>query len=138
MKTERDMETKTDSNRPSTIRIIAGSLVMLCYVLIFWICLDGMVYFMNHYPPRKFPLFEHLWGKLAFIFISGMTVIITIGIAMSLIFAAVKIWGGKSESPGHIIYPFPAVLTLLLTLYCLDTFCSLSISVEPVPRLKNL
>ena len=117
MKTERDMETKTskekdiDSDRPSTIRIIAGSLVMLCYILIFWICLDGMVYFMNHYPPRKFPYFEYLWGKLAFIFISGMIVIITIGISMSLIFAAVKIWGGKSESPGHVIYPFPAVLT---------------------------
>lgn len=30
MKTERDMEPKTDIKRPSTTRIIAGILVLLC------------------------------------------------------------------------------------------------------------
>lgn len=35
MKTERDMEPKTDSIRPSTTRIIAGILVLLCTFPIF-------------------------------------------------------------------------------------------------------
>ena len=104
-------EKDIDSDRPFTIRIIAGILVSLCYVLIFWICLDGMYYLIEHYPARKFSIFEHLWGKLLIIFISGMIFLISIGILMSLLYAAVKIWSGKSEKPGHIIYPFPAVLT---------------------------
>lgn len=71
MKTERDMEPKTDSNRPSTTRIIAGILVLLCTFPIFGICLSGIDYLIKHYPARKFLLFEYLWGKLLIVFISG-------------------------------------------------------------------
>lgn len=78
MKTERDMGTKTskdkdiDSDRPSTIRIIVGSLVLLCIFPIFGICVYGMYYLLELYPARKFSIFEHFWGKLLIIFISGI------------------------------------------------------------------
>lgn len=55
------MEPKTDSNRPSTIRIIAGILVLLCIFPIFGICVYGMYYLIEHYPARKFLFFEYLW-----------------------------------------------------------------------------
>lgn len=70
MKTERDMEPKTnkekdiDSDRPSTIRIIAGIVVLLCSCPISGICFHGMEYLIEHYPARKFSIFEHLWGIL--------------------------------------------------------------------------
>lgn len=85
--------------------------MLLCSCPISGICFHGMEYLIEHYPARKFSIFEHLWGKLLIIFISGMIFLIFIGILMSLIYAAVKIWSGKREKPGHIIYPFPAVLT---------------------------
>lgn len=68
MKTERDMEPKTnkdkdiDSDRPSTIRIIAGILVLLCTFPISGICLSGIDYLIKHYPARKF-LFLNIYGE---------------------------------------------------------------------------
>ena len=105
------MEPKTDSNRPSTIRIIAGSLVLLCIFPIFGICVYGMYYLLELYPARKFLIFEHFWGKLLIIFISGIIFLISIGILVSLVLVAVKIWMGKSRMMKHVIYPFPTVLT---------------------------
>ena len=105
------MEPKTDINRPSTIRIIAGSLVLLCIFPIFGICVYGMYYLLELYPARKFSIFEHFWGKLLIIFISGIIFLISIGILVSLVLVAVKIWMGKSRMMKHVIYPFPTVLT---------------------------
>lgn len=53
MKTERDMETKTDSNRPSTIRIIAGSLVLLCTFPIFVYGNFG-IHELMQFPYKKY------------------------------------------------------------------------------------
>ena len=117
MKTERDMGTKTskekdiDSDRPSTIRIIAGILVLLCTFPISGICLSGIDYLIKHYPARKFLFFEYLWGKLLIVFISGTIFLALFGVITIFLLIAMRIWSGKREKVKHIIYPFPAVLT---------------------------
>ena len=104
MKTERDMGTKTskekdiDTDHPSTIRIIAGSLVLLCIFPIFGTVFTECIIFCELYPARKFSsFFEHLWGKLLIIFISGINLLISIGVLVSLVLVALKIWMGKSK-----------------------------------------
>ena len=111
MGTKTNKEKDIDSDHPSTIRIIAGSLVLLCIFPIFGICVYGMYYLLELYPARKFSIFEHFWGKLLIIFISGIIFLISIGILVSLVLVAVKIWMGKSRMMKHVIYPFPTVLT---------------------------
>ena len=111
MKTERDMEPKTDINRPSTIRIIAGIVVLLCSCPISGICFSGIEYLMEHYPARKFLFFEYLWGKLLIVLISGTIFFALLGVITIFLLIAVRIWSGKREKVKHIIYPFPAVLT---------------------------
>ena len=74
------MEPKTDSNRPSTIRIIAGIVVLLCSCPISGICFSGIEYLMEHYPARKFLFFEYLWGKLLIVLISGTIFFALLGV----------------------------------------------------------
>ena len=105
------MEPKTDSNRPSTIRIIAGIVVLLCSCPISGICFSGIEYLMEHYPARKFLFFEYLWGKLLIVLISGTIFFALLGVITIFLLIAVRIWSGKREKTKHIIYPFPAVLT---------------------------
>lgn len=105
------MEPKTDINRPSTIRIIAGILVLLCTFPISGICLSGIDYLIKHYPARKFLFFEYLWGKLLIVFISGTIFLALFGVITIFLLIAMRIWSGKREKVKHIIYPFPAVLT---------------------------
>lgn len=105
------MEPKTDSNRPSTIRIIAGIVVLLCSCPISGICFSGIEYLMEHYPARKFLFFEYLWGKLLIVLISGTIFFALLGVITIFLLIAVRIWSGKREKVKHIIYPFPAVLT---------------------------
>lgn len=105
------MEPKTDINRPSTIRIIAGIVVLLCSCPISGICFSGIEYLMEHYPARKFLFFEYLWGKLLIVLISGTIFFALLGVITIFLLIAVRIWSGKREKVKHIIYPFPAVLT---------------------------
>lgn len=105
------MEMETDSNRPSTIRIIAGIITLVCGMAMFGICCYGMWYLRELFPIRKFLIFEHLWGKLLIIFASGMAFLIAIGILFLFILIASNIWMGKSRMMEHIIHPFPTVLT---------------------------
>ena len=102
---------ETDSNRPSTIRIIAGIITLVCGMAMFGICCYGMWYLRELFPIRKFLIFEHLWGKLLIIFASGMAFLIAIGILFLFILIASNIWMGKSRMMEHIIHPFPIVLT---------------------------
>ena len=102
---------ETDSNRPSTIRIIAGIITLVCGMAMFGICCYGMWYLRELFPIRKFLIFEHLWGKLLIIFASGMAFLIAIGILFLFILIASNIWMGKSRMMEHIIHPFPTVLT---------------------------
>lgn len=55
--------------------------------------------------------FEHIWGKLLVILVSGTIYLTLLGVMTIFLLIALKIWSGKREKPGHIIYPFPAVLT---------------------------
>lgn len=110
MKTERDMETKTDSNRPSTIRIIAGSLVLLCTFPIFVYSCFRM-YDPIQFLYEKTSFFEHIWGKLLVILVSGTILLILFGNIILFALIAIKIWMGKSRMMKHVIYPFPTVLT---------------------------
>ena len=105
------MTMETDSNRPSTIRIIAGIITLVCGMAMFGICCYGMWYLRELFPIRKFLIFEHLWGKLLIIFASGMAFLIAIGILFLFILIASNIWMGKSRMMEHIIHPFPTVLT---------------------------
>ena len=72
------METKTDSNRPSTIRIIAGSLVLLCTFPIFVYSCFRM-YDPIQFLYEKTSFFEHIWGKLLVILVSGTILLILFG-----------------------------------------------------------
>ena len=108
MKTERDMEPKTDINRPSTIRIIAGILVLLCTFPISGICLSGIDYLIKHYPARKFLFFEYLWGKLLIVFISGTIFLALLGVITIFLLIAMRIWSGKREKVKHIILSVPS------------------------------
>ena len=104
------MTMKTDRNRPSTIRIIAGILILLCAFPIFGMCCYGMWYFVNS-PFEELWLFEHLWGKLSIIFASGIAFLISMGLILVCVLIATNIWMGKSRLMEHIIYLFPTVLT---------------------------
>lgn len=64
------MEPKTDINRPSTIRIIVGSLVLLCTFPIFVYGSFG-IHDLMQFPYKKMSFFEHIWGKLLVILVSG-------------------------------------------------------------------
>lgn len=110
MKTERDMEPKTDSNRPSTIRIIAGILVLLCTFPIFVYGNFG-IHELMRFPYEKMSFFEHIWGKLLVILVSGTIYLTLLGVMTIFLLIAMRIWSGKREKVKHIIYPFPAVLT---------------------------
>ena len=104
------METKTDSNRPSTIRIIAGSLVLLCTFPIFVYSCFRM-YDPIQFLYEKTSFFEHIWGKLLVILVSGTILLILFGNIILFALIAIKIWMGKSRMMKHVIYPFPTVLT---------------------------
>ena len=104
------MEPKTDSNRPSTIRIIAGSLVLLCIYPIFVYGSFG-IHDLMQFPYEKMSFFEHIWGKLLVILVSGTIFLTLLGVVTIFLLIAVRIWSGKREKTKHIIYPFPAVLT---------------------------
>ena len=85
MKTERDMGTKTskekdiDSDRPSTIRIIVGSLVLLCIFPIFVYGSFG-IHDLMQFPYEKMSFFEHIWGKLLVILVSGTIYLTLLGV----------------------------------------------------------
>ena len=81
MKTERDMEPKTDSNRPSTIRIIAGILVLLCTFPIFVYGNFG-IHELMQFPYKKMSFFEHIWGKLLVILVSGTIYLTLLGVCL--------------------------------------------------------
>lgn len=101
---------ETDRHRLSTIRIIAGIMVLLCVIPVFGICCYGMWRFVN-WPYEKLWIFEHIWGKLLIIFASGMMLLTSFGIVVLFVLTATKIWMGKSRLKKHIIHPFPTVLT---------------------------
>lgn len=102
---------ETDTNRPSTIRIIGGILVLLCGFPVFGVCCWVMWWFIN-LPIQESRIFEHLWGKLLIILVSGMIFLIAIGLIMAGVLIATRIWMGKSRLLEHIIHPFPSVLTV--------------------------
>lgn len=104
------MEMETDRNRPSTIRIIAGIIVLLCGFPVFWVCCYGMWRFTN-WSYEELWIFEYVWGKLLILFVSGMIFLMSIGLILVGVLIATKIWMGKSRMMEHIIYPFPTVLT---------------------------
>lgn len=104
------MEMETDRNRPSTIRIIAGIIVLLCGFPVFGVCCYGMWCFTN-WSYEELWIFEYVWGKLLILFVSGMIFLMSIGLILVGVLIATKIWMGKSRMMEHIIYPFPTVLT---------------------------
>lgn len=104
------MTMEIDRNRPSTIRIIAGIIVLLCGIPVFLGCCYGMWRFVNS-PYEKLWFFEYVWGKLFILFVSGMIFLISIGFILVGVLIATSIWMGKSRLIGHIIHPFPTVLT---------------------------
>lgn len=104
------MEMETDRNRPSTIRIIAGIIVLLCGFPVFGVCCYGMWRFTN-WSYEELWIFEYVWGKLLILFVSGMIFLMSIGLILVGVLIATKIWMGKSRMMEHIIYPFPTVLT---------------------------
>ena len=63
MGTKTSKEKDIDSDRPSTIRIIAGSLVLLCIFLIFGICVYGMYYLLELYPAESSRFLNTSRGK---------------------------------------------------------------------------
>ena len=101
---------ETDRNRPSTIRIIAGIMALLCGFPVFGICCYGMWHFIN-WRYEELWFFEYIWGKLLILFVSGMIFLMSIGLILVGVLIATKIWMGKSRMMEHIIHPFPIVLT---------------------------
>ena len=104
------MEMETDRNRPSTIRIIAGIMALLCGFPVFGVCCYGMWHFIN-WRYEELWFFEYIWGKLLILFVSGMIFLMSIGLILVGVLIATKIWMGKSRMMEHIIHPFPIVLT---------------------------
>ena len=101
---------ETDRNRPSTIRIIAGIMALLCGFPVFGVCCYGMWHFIN-WRYEELWFFEYIWGKLLILFVSGMIFLMSIGLILVGVLIATKIWMGKSRMMEHIIHPFPIVLT---------------------------
>lgn len=81
---------ETDSNRPSTIRIIAGIIVLLCGIPVFLGCCYGMWLFVNS-PYEKLWFFEYVWGKLFILFVSGVIFLISIGFILVGVLIATNI-----------------------------------------------
>lgn len=110
MGTKTNKEKDIDSDRPSTIRIIAGILVLLCTFPIFVYGSFG-IHDLMQFPYEKMSFFEHIWGKLLVILVSGTIYLTLLGVMTIFLLIALRIWSGKREKTKHIIYPFPAVLT---------------------------
>lgn len=110
MKTKTNKEKVMETNRPSTARIIAGSLVLLCTFPIFVYSCFRM-YDPIQFLYEKTSFFEHIWGKLLVILVSGTILLILFGNIILFALIAIKIWMGKSRMMKHVIYPFPTVLT---------------------------
>lgn len=101
---------ETDSNRPSTIRIIAGIIMMITGIALGTLSFLGMSY-LTELPFEKLWIFNFLWGKLLILFISGMIFILAIVLIAVCTYMAFTILEGKQYPIGHVIYPFPIVLT---------------------------
>lgn len=101
---------ETDSNRPSTIRIISGIIMMIIGIALGTLSFLGMSY-LTELPFEKLWIFNFLWGKLLILFISGMIFILAIVLIAVCTYMAFTILKGKQYPMGHVIYPFPIVLT---------------------------
>ena len=83
------MEPKTDIKRPSTTRIIAGILVLLCTFPIFVYGNFGIDELMQ-FPYKKMSFFEHIWGKLLVILVSGTIYLTLLGVMTIFLLIALK------------------------------------------------
>ena len=94
MGTKTSKEKDIDSDRPSTIRIIAGILVILCTFPIFVYGNFG-IHDLMRFPYEKMSFFEHIWGKLLVILVSGTIYLTLLGVMTIFLLIAMRIWSGK-------------------------------------------
>ena len=99
-----------DRNRLSTMRIIAGIIMIISGIAIGALGFYSMAY-LKELSYGKLWIFNFLWGKLLLLLASGMTFILIIGLIVICTLIALAILQGKQRLMEHIIYPFPTVLT---------------------------